>query len=119
MNKNEFAIYEKNGDIYSIGMKFDNLLRQNNLPAMIGGGKNNLHSSSLGLPVGLSLIKNQMNNDEDDMPIHDLYDKTLEGGVINENIYSKLLHLAEQRNITNSKTRKRRRKKKRQTRRLY
>ena len=41
MNKNEFAIYEKNGNIYSIGMKFDNLLRQNNLPAMIGGGELN------------------------------------------------------------------------------
>ena len=38
MEKSDFAIYEKNGEIYSIGIKFNNFLRKNNLPAMIGGG---------------------------------------------------------------------------------
>ena len=65
MEKNDFTLYEKNGDIYSIGIKFDNYLRKYNLPAMIGGGggrekHNKTHFSSLGLPIGLTLLDNQI-----------------------------------------------------------
>ena len=67
MEKNDFTVYEKNGDIYSIGIKFDNYLRKYNLPAMIGGGgdrgkHNKTHFSSLGLPIGLTLLDNQIEN---------------------------------------------------------
>ena len=112
MNEQEFTIYEKNGNIYSIGMKFNNLLRQSNLPAMVGGGKQNSHLSTLGLPIGLTLLNNQI----DDSQIHDLHERSFEGGVIKEDIYTKLLQLAEQRKTTNSKTRKRRKKRRRKTR---
>ena len=115
MNEQEFTIYEKNGSIYSIGMKFNNLLRQSNLPAMVGGGKQKSHISTLGLPIGLSLLNNQI----DDTQIHDLHERTFEGGVIKEDIYTKLLQLAEQRKTTNSKTRKRRKKKRRRKTRKY
>ena len=43
MNKNDFAIYKKNGDILSMGFKFENLLKGAGLPAMIGGGKGKFH----------------------------------------------------------------------------
>ena len=38
---NDFTLYEKNGDIFSLHMKFNNFFRSQNLPAMIGGGKKN------------------------------------------------------------------------------
>ena len=41
-NKNDFAIY-KNGDILSMGFKFENLAKGAGLPAMIGGGKGKFH----------------------------------------------------------------------------
>ena len=81
---------------------------------MIGGGKQKIHKSSLGLPIGLALMNSQMNNPK----YHNLHDRSFQGGVLKEEIYSKLLQLAEQRTTTNSKTRKKRKKKRRKTRRL-
>ena len=114
LNNEDLKVYKKGSDIYSIGMKFDNFIKESNLPAMIGGGKQKMHMSSLGLPIGLALMNSQMNNPK----YHNLHDRSFEGGVLKEEIYSKLLQLAEQRKMTNSKTRKRRKKKRRKTRRL-
>ena len=114
LNNEDFTIYKKGADIYSIGMRFDNFIKKANLPAMIGGGKQKLHMSSLGVPIGLTLMNSQINSPK----YHNLHDRSFEGGVMKEEIYSKLLQLAEQRKTTNSKTRKRRKKKKRKTRRL-
>ena len=39
MEESDFVLYKnKDGAIESIGMPFENLFRNNNLPAMIGGG---------------------------------------------------------------------------------
>jgi len=114
MEKNDFTLYKKNGKIYSIGMEFNNLIRNADLPAMIGGGKKNResHLTALGLPVGLALMDNKIDNSS----IHDIHGRNFEGGVIKEDIYSKLLKLAEHRKTTNSKTRKRRQKHKKRRR---
>jgi len=111
MKKSDFAIYEKKGKIYSMGFEFNNLLKKRGLPAMIGGGNQNKNNNlnSIGLPVGLVLMKN--NIDKDNM-------KQYGGGVVDNSLYNKLLHLAEQRNTTNSTTRKLKRKRKNKTRKL-
>ena len=87
MEKNDFTLYKKNGKIYSIGMEFNNLIRNADLPAMIGGGKKNResHLTALGLPVGLALMDNKIDNSS----IHDIHGRNFEGGVIKEDIYSK------------------------------
>ena len=53
MKKKRFCIYEKKGKIYSMGFEFDNLLKKNGLPAMVGGGNKNNNLNSIGLPIGL------------------------------------------------------------------
>ena len=124
MEKNDFTVYEKNGDIYSIGIKFDNYLRKYNLPAMTGGGgdrgkHNKTHFSSLGLPIGLTLLDNQIDNTNIHGNLHDkVRTKSLEGGVIDNNLYTKLLELADQNKKTKSKTRKKQKKRRRKTRKL-
>ena len=122
MKKNDFTVYEKDGDIYSIGIKFDNFLRKYNLPAMIGGGikKNNtVHFSSLGLPIGLTLLDNQIDNTTIHNNLHDkIQTKTLEGGVIDNNLYTKLLELADQNKKKKLKTRKKQKKRRKKTRKL-
>ena len=47
-----------------------------------------------------------------------IHSRTLDGGVIKDDIYNKLLNLAEQREKKKGKTRKNRKKKKRKTRKL-
>jgi hypothetical protein len=101
MNKSDFAIYEKNGDIFSMGFKFDNLLKGNGLPAMVGGGKNHrFHNNNFGIPVGLALLNKQLNGKSRDNH------RRFQGGVVNESLYRKLLHLGEQREKRKGKTRK-------------
>ena len=60
MEKGDFAIYKKGGDILSMGFKFENLLKDNNLPAMIGGGKSKFHNNDFGIPVGLALLNKKL-----------------------------------------------------------
>ena len=107
MNQQEFTLYEKNGSIFSIGMEFKNFLRDAGLPAMIGGGKKNKHKNkhigSHGIPIGLSLLNKQL----EDANIHDIHNtKLIEGGVVKDDLYNKLLQLAEDRKKSNAKTRK-------------
>tara|TARA_B100000035_G_scaffold304596_1_gene304501 strand:- start:1876 stop:2208 length:333 start_codon:yes stop_codon:yes gene_type:complete len=109
MKKSDFALYEKNGKIYSMGFEFNNLLKEQGLPAMVGGGNKNKNLNSIGLPVGIILMKN--NIDKEEM-------KQYGGGVIDNSLYNKLLHLAEQRKTTNSNTRKLRSKRRNKTRKL-
>ena len=98
MEKSDFAIYEKDGNILSMGFEFKNLLTAKGLPAMIGGGNSKFHKSDYGIPVGLALLNRQL--DPNNHPIH----RSREGGVINEELYRKLLHLGEQRRSSKSKT---------------
>lgn len=107
MKKGDFTIYEKKGKIYSMGFEFNNLLKKKGFPAMVGGGNNNLNS--IGLPIGLILMKNDINKDDI---------KQYGGGVIDNSLYNKLLHLAEQRKTGNSQTRKLKSKRKNKTRKL-
>ena len=114
MEKHDFAIYKKHGDILSMGFKFNNLLKDNGLPAMVGGGrKDKFHTSSYGIPVGLALLNKQLDSEKDSY-----HSRQLEGGVIKEDLYRKLLRLGEQRKTTNSKTRKNKKKRKKKTRKL-
>ena len=108
MNEQEFTLYEKNGSVFSIGMEFKNLLREAGLPAMVGGGDKNHkkmknHVGSHGIPIGLSLLNKQLL----DSNVHDIHNtKVIEGGVVKDDLYNRLLQLAEDRKKTNAKTRK-------------
>jgi len=107
---NDFTLYEENGDIFSLHMKFNNFFRNQNLPAMVGGGKNHLNiNNGLSVPLGLALLNKQ----GDTAGYHDIHNRNregrnLDGGVLKEDIYSKLLSLADSRNQkkSNRKTRK-------------
>ena len=56
---NDFTLYEKNGDIFSLHMKFDNFFRNQNLPAMIGGSKSNHKNINDGLSeIDIELFPN-------------------------------------------------------------
>jgi hypothetical protein len=112
MEKSDFAIYKKDGNILSMGFEFKNLLAAKGLPAMIGGGKGKFHKSDYGIPVGLALLNRQL--DPNNHPIH----RSREGGVIKEDLYRKLLHLGEQRKSSKSKTKKNKKKRKKKTRKL-
>tara|TARA_B110000858_G_scaffold64818_1_gene75117 strand:+ start:2224 stop:2571 length:348 start_codon:yes stop_codon:yes gene_type:complete len=114
MEKSDFAIYQKGGDILSMGFKFENLLKDKGLPAMIGGGKGKFHKNQYGIPVGLALLNRQLDKKK-------TYHRNFEGGVVKEELYRKLLFMGEQRKTSNSKTRrkhKKKKKKKRKTRKL-
>tara|TARA_B100000902_G_scaffold363127_1_gene382038 strand:+ start:882 stop:1223 length:342 start_codon:yes stop_codon:yes gene_type:complete len=112
MEKNDFALYKKDGKILSMGFQFKNLLTDNGLPAMIGGGKGKFHKSDFGIPVGLALLNKQLEPDKYQ------FHRVREGGVLKEDLYRKLLHLGEQRKSTKSKTKKKRGKRKKKTRKL-
>ena len=99
MNKSDFAIYKKGNDIFSMGFKFDNLLMQKDLPAMVGGGSHTIHNSNYGLPVGLALLTKK----HDIHSNNEILNRNIEGGVISDDLYTKLLNLAE----ANSKKKKR------------
>ena len=107
---NDFTLYEENGDIFSLHMKFNNFFRNQNLPAMVGGGKNHLNiNNGLSVPLGLALLNKQ----GDTAGYHAIHNRNkegrnLDGGVLKEVIYSKLLALADSRNQKklNRKTKK-------------
>lgn len=108
---NDFTLYEENGDIFSLHMKFNNFFRNQNLPAMVGGGKrNHLNiNNGLSVPLGLALLNKQ----GDTTVYQDIHNRNregrnLDGGVLKEDIYSKLLSLADSRNQkkSNRKTKK-------------
>tara|TARA_B110001450_G_scaffold6414_1_gene6596 strand:- start:367 stop:717 length:351 start_codon:yes stop_codon:yes gene_type:complete len=111
MDKSDFAIYQKGGDILSMGFKFENLLKDKGLPAMIGGGKGKFHKNQYGIPVGLALLNRQLDKDT-----KKTYHRNFEGGVVKEELYRKLLFMGEQRKSSNSKTRRKLRKKKKKRR---
>ncbi len=112
MDKNDFAIYKKGGDILSMGFKFENLLKDNNFPAMIGGGKSKFHNNDFGIPVGLALLNRRLESNK--VENH----RRKQGGVIKEELFRKLLHLDEQRKSSNSKSKKRKHKRNKKTRKL-
>ena len=115
MDEEDFVLYKnKEGGIKSIGMKFENLFRDNNMPAMIGGGIGSHNKfSDVGIPVGLYMMNRQLKQNN-----KNIHSRTLDGGVIKNDIYNKLLNMAEQREKKKGKTRKNRKKGKRKTRKL-
>ena len=115
MEPEDFVLYkDKAGDIKSIGMKFDNLFRDNNMRAMVGGGIGSHNKfSNFGIPVGLYMMHNKISQ-----PEKKIHSRTLDGGVIKEDIYNKLLNMAEQREKKRGKTKKNRKKSKRKTRKM-
>ena len=115
MEPEDFVLYkDKAGDIKSIGMKFENLFRDNNMPAMVGGGIGSHNKfGNIGIPVGLYMMNRQLK-----LPEKKIHSRTLDGGVIKEDIYNKLLNMAEQREKKRGKTRKNRKKGKRKTRKM-
>ena len=115
MDEEDFVLYKnKEGGIKSIGMKFENSFRDNNVPAMVGGGIGSHNKfGNIGIPVGLYMMHNKIKQSE-----KKIHSRTLDGGVIKEDIYNKLLNLAEQREKKRVKTRKNRKKGKRKTRKM-
>ena len=57
MDKSDFAIYQKGGDVLSMGFKFENLLKDKGLPAMIGGGKGKFHKNQYGIIFYTLILK--------------------------------------------------------------
>ena len=118
----DFTLYEKNGDIFSLQMKFDNIFRNKNLPAMTGGSRKHLNTNNgvhtrLSVPLGLAMLNKKLDtNTYKDLHTHS--HRQLDGGVIKSSMYDKLLSLADERNSkkSKSKTRRKRSKKKRKTR---
>ena len=108
MEKSDFAIYKKDGNILSMGFEFKNLLAAKGLPAMIGGGKGKFHKSDYGIPVGLALLNRQL--DPNNHPIH----RSREGGIIKEK-YIENFYLGNRRS---SKSKQKKKKKERKTRNL-
>jgi len=107
----DFTLYEKDGDIFSLHMQFNNFFRNQNLPAMIGGGKkNHLNvNNGLSVPLGLALLNKQVDvTSYQDIHNRKKEGRSLDGGVLKEDTYSKLLSLADLRNHkkSNRKTRK-------------
>ena len=66
MDEEDFVIYKnKGGGIESIGMKFENLFRDNNMPAMVGGGIGSHNKfGNIGIPVGLYMMNRQLKQPE-------------------------------------------------------
>ena len=64
MEEEDFVLYKnKGGGIESIGMKFENLFRDNNMPAMVGGGIGSHNKfGNIGIPVGLYMMNRQLKN---------------------------------------------------------
>lgn len=115
LNNDDFVLYKnKEGGVESIGMQFNNLFRENNIPAMIGGGIGSHNKfGNIGIPVGLYMLNSQLKSKE-----KSIHSRTLDGGVIKNDIYDKLLKLGEQRKEKKGKTRKNRKKKRRKSRKL-
>lgn len=90
---NENFIITKEGDNYkSMDINIKNILRQNDQPAIVGGGKNILNKHSYGYPVGLVAL-NQFNK-KFISNTNDIIESTNKrGGVISDNLYSKLLEI--------------------------
>lgn len=112
---NDFTLYEKNGDIFSLHMKFNNFFRNQNLPAMIGGGKKNHLNINNGLSVPLGLVLLDKQGDKSGYQyIHNRNreGRNLDGGVLKEDMYSKLLSLADARNKKKSSKNTRKKKNK-------
>jgi len=116
MEPSDFVMYKnKGGGIESIGMKFNNLFRDENLPAMIGGGMGSHNKfGNVGIPVGLYMMNRQIKTE----PTKNIHSRSLDGGVIKNDIYNKLLNMAEQRTKKKGKTRKNRKKNKRKSRKM-
>ena len=116
MKADDFVMYKnKGGGIESIGMKFNNLFRDDNLPAMIGGGIGSHNKfGNVGIPVGLYMMNRQLKQSSR----KNVHSRSLDGGVIKNDIYNKLLNMAEQSPKKKGKTRKNRKKKKRKSRKL-
>jgi hypothetical protein len=116
MKADDFVMYKnKGGGIESIGMKFNNLFRDENMPAMIGGGVGSHNKfGNVGIPVGLYMMNRQLKQSSR----KNVHSRSLDGGVIKNDIYNKLLNMAEQRPKKKGKTRKNRKKKKRKSRKL-
>lgn len=99
LNNEDFVINSNGGNYSSLDVNLNNILKNNNQPAIVGGGKNILNKNKYGIPFGLAVLKD--------------FDKKLSGGdflnddieesegVISEDLYSKLLGLS-----SNVKTKK-------------
>lgn len=115
MEPEDFVLYKnKGGGIESIGMRFENLFRDNNMSAMVGGGiGSHKKYGDIGIPIGLYMMHSKISK-----PEKKIHSRTLDGGVIKEDIYNKLLNMAEQREKKRGKTKKNRKKSKRKTRKM-
>jgi len=92
LNNEDFVINSNGGNYSSLDVNLNNILKNNNQPAIVGGGKNILNKNKYGIPFGLAVLKD--------------FDKKLSGGdflndnieksegVVSEDLYSKLLGIS-------------------------
>tara|TARA_B100000674_G_C37853550_1_gene921187 strand:- start:26 stop:421 length:396 start_codon:yes stop_codon:yes gene_type:complete len=112
LDNENFIITKEGNDFSSMNINIKNVLRQNDQPAIVGGGKNIMNKNSYGYPIGLVAL-NQFN--KKNLIANTKLDDTTEiknkvGGVISDDLYSKLLGI-EQNIETKNKTAGKRNKK--------
>ena len=75
LNDEDFVVYKnKSGGVESIGMSFVNLFRDNDMPAMVGGGIGSHNKfGNIGIPVGLYMMNRQLKtHDKKNEPIYNI-----------------------------------------------
>ena len=108
LDNDTFIITKEGGNYKSMDINIKNVLKQNYLPAIVGGGKNILNKNSYGYPIGLVAL-NQFNKKS--MTNTNWGETTnKKGGVVSDDLYSKLLGIESEIQKRNKKAGKRNKK---------
>jgi hypothetical protein len=84
-NSDDFILYKVGDQIHGGAFPINNILSNNNYPAIIGGGKN-----KFGIPIGLALINN-IPHKENIIGSFETKDY-MNGGFASDNLYDTLLN---------------------------
>ncbi len=112
LNNENFIITKDGNDFSSMDINIKNLLKEGDQPAIVGGGKNILNKNNYGYPIGLVALnqfnkKNLVANTKLD---HTIEIKNKAGGVISDDLYSKLLDVEKDISVKNKKAGKKNKK---------
>jgi hypothetical protein len=92
LNNDDFVINSNAGTYSSLDVDLNNIIKNNNQPAIVGGGKNILNKNKYGIPFGLAVLKDFDKQLSGGNFLDDDNEQT--GGVISEDLYSKLLGIS-------------------------
>mgnify|MGYP006449134455 CR=1 FL=1 len=60
LEESDFVITQKGGNYKAMNLNISNILKSNDQPAIVGGGKNIFTKNNLGIPFGLAVMNNFM-----------------------------------------------------------